>query len=187
MEKKNLMDILGGNGRKVKADVLTFVAVGVALILIGGFFTRESKEEAKNVPALSEIKEDESLERRLENILSKIEGAGNVDVLITYKASKEIVVAKSIKQEDTSTDETASGGDERNIKSNILESSYVIMENSDGSDTPLILKESEPEIEGVIIVAEGGGNIIVKNSLISAAEAALGVASHKIEVLKMKV
>ena len=44
----------------------------------------------------------------------------------------------------------------------------------------------EPEIEGVIIVAEGGGDIIVKNSLISAANAALGVPTHKIEVLKMK-
>lgn len=185
MEKKKLMEIFGGNDKKVKTDILTLAAVGVALIGMGGFLGGTKKE--KEVP-ITETKEvQKSLENRLKEILSKVDGAGRVDVLITYKATGEKIVAKQIKQEDTSTDETATIGDERSIKSNILESSYVIVENSDGSEEPLILKEEEPEIEGVIIVAEGGGDVIVKNSLIKAVEAALGVKSHKIEVLKMKI
>lgn len=184
MEKKNLMEFFGGNSKKVKTDILTFAAVGVALIGMGGFLGTTKKEE---VPK-TEVKEvQKSLENRLKEILSKVDGAGRVDVLITYKATSEKIVAKQIKQEDTSTDETATIGDERSIKSNVMESAYVIIENSDGSQAPLVLKEEEPEIEGVIIVAEGGDNVIVKNSLISAVEAALGVKSHKIEVLKMKI
>ncbi len=184
MEKKNLMEFLGGNRKKVKADILTFVAVGAALIFMGGFFGR-SKEE-KTVQVVEEKQLEASLEKRLESILSKIEGAGICDVLITYKSTGEIVVAKQVKQEDSTTEETATAGDERSIKSSTVESSYVIVENSDGSGAPLVLKESEPEIEGVIIVAEGGSNVSVKNNLINAAEAALGVPTHKIQVLKMK-
>ncbi len=186
MEKKSLIDILGGNRKKIKTDIITFAAVGIALIFLGGAFGR--KDEAKEVKAMAAVKEEktDTLEDRLEVILSKTEGAGKVDVLITYKTGKELVVAQQLSEEDTSTKENAVKGDERDIKSSLKESTYVIMENSDGSQTPLVLKEMEPEIEGVIIVAEGGDSIIVKNNLIAAAQAALGVSTHKIQVLKMK-
>lgn len=187
MEKKSLMDILGGDKKKIRTDIVTFVLVGVALIFWGGAFGKDNKaEEVKPVASVKEERED-SLEGRLETILSKTEGAGKVDVLITYKTGKEMIVAQQMSEEDTSTKENAVKGDERDIKSSIKENSYVIMENSDGSQTPLVLKEVEPEIEGVIIVAEGGDNILVKNNLIAAAEAALGVSTHKVQVLKMKV
>lgn len=191
MDKKrfNLMEAFGGNSKKIKTDILTFAAVGAALIFMGGLFGG-SKTEKKTFNTKTEESElnfsETSLEDRLKVILSKVDGAGQVDVLITVKSGKEIIVAKEFNKEDTSTGETAAGGDVRNIKSSTEESKYVILENSDGSGKPLVLKELEPEIEGVIIVAEGGGDIIVKNNLISAANAVLGVPAHKIEVLKMK-
>lgn len=191
MDKKrfNLMEAFGGNSKKIKTDILTFAAVGAALIFMGGLFGG-SKTEKKTFNTKTEESElnfsETSLEDRLKAILSKVDGAGQVDVLITVKSGKEIIVAKEFNKEDTSTGETAVGGDVRNIKSSTEESKYVILENSDGSGKPLVLKELEPEIEGVIIVAEGGGDIIVKNNLISAANAVLGVPAHKIEVLKMK-
>ena len=187
MEKKKLMDILGADKKKVKADILTFVAVGVALMLIGGSFGKKDEEATTKTVAAEKEEKRESLEDRLEYILSKVEGAGKVEVLITYKSGRELIVAQQIKEENTETKENAKDGDERNIKSGTRESIYVLTENSDGSETPLVLKEEEPEIEGVIIVAEGGNNILVKNSLINATEAALGVSTHKIQVLKMEV
>ena len=187
--KFSLMEFLGGNGKKIKTDILTFAAVGAALIFMGGFMGtgtgKKEKTETKTESTASASGEI-SLEDRLKSILSKVDGAGRVDVLITVKSGKEIIAATEQIREDTATDETAANGDKRNITSGKEESKYVILENSDGSDRPLILKELEPEIEGVIIVAEGGGDIIVKNGLISAANAALGVPTHKIEVLKMK-
>lgn len=187
--KLSLMELFGGNGKKIKTDILTLAAVGAILIFMGGFMgtgtgkKKQTEPKTENTVAASG---ERSLEDRLKSILSKVDGAGRVDVLITVKSGREIVAATEQIREDTATGETASDGDKRNIKSGKEESKYVILENSDGSDEPLILKELEPEIEGVIIVAEGGGDIIVKNSLISAANAALGVPAHKIEVLKMK-
>jgi len=42
------------------------------------------------------------------------------------------------------------------------------------------------EISGIVIVAEGGDNVIVKDSLIRAAQALFGVSANKVEVFKMK-
>ena len=42
-----------------------------------------------------------------------------------------------------------------------------------------------PKIEGAIITAKGANNINVKNNIISAVEAATGLAVHKIQVFEM--
>ena len=42
-----------------------------------------------------------------------------------------------------------------------------------------------PEIEGVIVAAQGGGDGTVEADITSAIEALLGVAAHKIKVMKM--
>ncbi len=49
-----------------------------------------------------------------------------------------------------------------------------------------MVKINEDEsIEGVIVVAGGGGNGTVSASITSAIEALLGIPAHKIKVLKM--
>ena len=122
---------------------------------------------------------EEGLELRLSNILSSIEGAGKVSVMITLSSSKETVVA-----EDSLSDETVTVEKDKEVKT-FNESSKKIILSNNGRNEPLVLKELEPRIEGVVIVSEGGGDISVKSSLTKATEALLGVAAHKILVFKM--
>lgn len=50
----------------------------------------------------------------------------------------------------------------------------------------VMVKINEDEsIEGVIVVAEGGGNGTVSANITSAIEALLGIPAHKIKILKM--
>ena len=159
--------------------MLILFILGITFLYIGGspYLKKEKKTEVvQNEEIKDEIKNDD-LENRLKNILSKVEGAGNVDVMITYKNDKELVVAQNTEEEQEE--------DTNKIRQN-LKSDYVIIESEDGSYEPLVLKEISPSIEGVLIVAEGGDNIIVKNGLLKAAESLLNVPSHKIEILKMK-
>ena len=51
---------------------------------------------------------------------------------------------------------------------------------SDGNEA-LIVKEELPEVRGVLIVAEGAGNIRVKMELLEAAKTLLGVSADKVE------
>lgn len=104
----------------------------------------------------------EAQEERLEKILSEIEGAGEVGVMITYKdtGEKDIAYEKS---------ENSSGYDEKAVM-------------ADGS--PLIIRETGPAVMGVIVIADGADDVKVKKALTEAVAAALGVEVHKICIYK---
>ncbi len=109
----------------------------------------------------------------LEKILSQVEGAGRVRVLINYNQSGEKILAYDM---ESNINEKESGK-ENNTKSEVV---------YDGNKMPVVLKEYMPRVEGVIIVAQGGNNENVKKQLIAGTVALLGIEEHKIEVLKMK-
>lgn len=130
----------------------------------------------------SELSYESMLEEKLEETLSLVEGVGKVKVMITLENSKEIVTKDDTYIESSITTEESTSGDKREILSEKQETSTVKI----NEDEPLILKEISPKVSGVIIVAQGGGNIEVKNNLINATKALLNLEIHKIEVLKMK-
>ena len=53
-----------------------------------------------------------------------------------------------------------------------------------GENTPVIAKELRPELSGIIISAQGGGNPTVRAEISAAMEALFGLPAHKIKVLK---
>ncbi len=123
----------------------------------------------KNSPKAEEKNTEtkENLEVRLEEILSKIKGAGNVDVLIVYKNDgKEYFAA------DTEYTEDSQG--------NIKNKSEIVM----GKDKEVIsIQKTIPDVLGVIVTATGAYNNAVKENIKKAVLAALPVLSHRIEVL----
>ncbi len=56
---------------------------------------------------------------------------------------------------------------------------------TDGGQSPIILVEREPEIRGVIVVAEGAADPAVRLSLQRAVQAVTGVPLSCIEVFEM--
>ena len=125
---------------------------------------------------------EKNLESRLENLLSNVDGVGNVKVMITLSYGKEIVIADDINSSLISTKEIDKSGTTRETQDKKTESKKIII---DGKD-PLILKEIQPKVEGVIIIAEGGDDIYIKQELIKSAQTILNVDAHKIQVLKMR-
>jgi len=126
-----------------------------------------------------------TLESDLENILANIEGAGNVQVMITYTESSEIKVLYNESVEESTTEETDSTGGVRTIAetNNSKEIAYT---EADGKKTPITEKVILPKIEGAIILAQGANNAAVKNNIILAVEAVTGLSSHKIQVFQLK-
>ncbi len=134
------------------------------LLLAGRFETAEKPvletEIQQSVP---------DTEKRLEEALRSVEGVGEVKVVIYYAGSESRTIARDKVEE---TDDEGKRYEEK----------VVFGRDSE----PVVLRENSPEIRGVLIVAQGGGNTAVRARLISAAQALLGVEAHKIEVLKMK-
>lgn len=123
-----------------------------------------------------------NLEQELEDILSKIDGAGKVKVLITYSESNQIVAMYNENKNISVTEETDSAGGTRTIESTDSNKEIIL----DGSNNPVTEKIIMPKIEGAIIIAEGGGDAIIKSSIVQAVSAVTGLASHKVQVFKMK-
>lgn len=55
-----------------------------------------------------------------------------------------------------------------------------------GTDEPVILKVIIPQIKGVVVVAEGADDILIKAQLNNAVCTLLGIPEHRVQILKHK-
>ena len=141
-----------------------------------------SKEEN----SINEDMIEYNLQTSLKRILSKIEGAGYVDLLITYKETSEIIPLYNENNKSSTIEEKdASGGIRITEQKDINKESIYNEEN--GKRKIVTQKVIMPKIEGAIILAEGGNNAIIKNHLIEAVIAVTGLEAHKIQVLKLDI
>lgn len=125
------------------------------------------------------------LETKLENILSKIQGVGEVHVFINYSETSEVVAMYNENTKTSTTEETDTSGGTRKIEQQDSQKDIVYQEEN-GQKTPITQKVIEPKIEGAIITAKGANNSSVKTNIVQAVEAVTGLATHKIQVFEMK-
>ncbi|MGN0307750.1 MAG: stage III sporulation protein AG, partial [Lachnospiraceae bacterium] len=62
----------------------------------------------------------------------------------------------------------------------------VYIRKETGEQVPYVVKEVSPLVEGVSVVAEGGGNAVVQKNITEVIQALFGIEVHKIKVVKMK-
>ena len=179
-------DMLKERKGKLIGDIAIAVFFGVMLILAGDMvFGGGENAETENETVKNNVSDNDylsKLEEKTKGLLSQVDGAGNVDVMITLNSEGESVYARENKKSASQTEESAQQGDSRGIESKTEESTVVTVNNGDGSTSPVVIKE----ISGIVIVAEGGDNVLVKDSLIRAAQALFGVPANKVEVFKMR-
>lgn len=123
----------------------------------------------------------DEFEKKLENILKKINGVGNVSVLLTYSESSSLVPIYNISQSTSTTEEKDTSGGTRTITSEDNKKDVI----TDSTSNVITEKKIMPKIEGAIITAEGANNANIKSNIISAVEAVTGLANHKIQVFEM--
>ncbi len=126
------------------------------------------------------------LEDQLKTLLMKVEGIGTVEVMITLKGSKEVVVLKDRPYTKESVNEVDGEGGSRNSNKTEQSDTTVMVEGSDGVKRPYALKEIEPEVEGILVIAQGGDKAVIQSEIIEAVQVLFGVPPHKVKVMKMK-
>lgn len=177
--------------------IITLIVAGIFLLVLsvpGLFDTGSGTEESKSILPQSVGTDNgldsneayvEQQEQKLEKLLKKVEGIGDVEVMLTLKASKEQVALKDSSNSQTSNSETDSQGGSR-ISSDTSKSEETVMsENGQGEASPYVVKELEPEIEGVLVIARGGDDAKVISEINSAVQVLFDVPAHKIKVMKM--
>ena len=156
MEKKS---VLGGN---IKYLYIIFI-IGIIILA----FANSNKETKKETPVKSEVQlnKETDLEEELSSILENIKGVGAVSVMITYENS-----GKTGYLYDTTYD-----GDMKQSQKAVV-----------SAGSPVVYEQSMPEVKGVLVVCDGGGNTYVKKCIIEAVCALTGVYEHNVGVFERK-
>lgn len=135
----------------------------VALVALVGILLMclPEGEKAESQPVIQE--EAESVEQRLTWILSRIDGAGEVAVMLTEETGEEVIYQ---------TD--GDGGD------------TVIITDADRREQGLVRTREPPLYRGAIVVCRGADSAAVRLAIVEAVARVTGLGSDQISVLKMK-
>ena len=115
---------------------------------------------------------ERQLTAQLEQTLGYMDGVGQVRVMITFQDNGENIVEKEITKSDSGSDSTQ-----------YQES--AIYQETEGRE-PYISQQKMPTVEGVLVIAQGGGDSAVKQNIQDAVMALFPLQAHKIKIVKMQ-
>ena len=181
--------------RKLSRDGMLIVFLGGILLYViclpvnnnNSYFnkkqTQSIAEQAENTSnsEMDEIQYCRKLEEELETFLAKVEGVGQVEVLIYMKTSPEYIVEK-----DTPVYETSRDGESESSSETRKEETTVYTTTNYGEQVPFVSQTRKPQIEGMVIAAEGAANESVRIQLVRSAMALYGIEANKVEVLTLQ-
>ncbi|WP_379161930.1 stage III sporulation protein AG [Paenibacillus sp. sgz5001063] len=128
---------------------------------------------------------EQALENRTKEILEKIVGVGTVDIMVTVDSTEEIVVQRNMNDSQQQSEETDASGGKRHTTQYTRDGEIVTYSQS-GDETPIITKRIKPQVRGVLVVAKGAENKIVRGLIEEAIEKGLNVPSYRISVVPRK-
>ena len=149
--------------KKAMPVLLLCLCVGVVITLISKNQTKTGTTKENIV--VESYDNNESIELKLKNMLSEVKGVGEVDVMIIYASSDEKILAKDIDSQ----------GNEKTVN-----------KNESSKNEPYVTKTKSPDVKGVIIVAKGGGNLYIRNTLVDCISNTLDIPAYKVKILEMK-
>ena len=181
--------------KKIGMDKWLLIALAGVLIVMSSIPT--SKKGVNTDKTGKNIKETQTqqnmdsreyvdyMEKRLKSMIENIDGIGKAEVMITLKTTGEDVILMEKPYSKSQVTENDDIGGSRTTNELSEEQRVIYITESDGTTVPYVLKEKEPEIEGIAIAAKGGGNKAKAVQIISMPEALFSVSAHKISVVEM--
>ncbi len=172
---KKRFKILYEKIKKVK-HIEIYLAVGLAVIIAIIYFI-----SLKPASSNSQVTEDDNLsinisssqeyvanlENKLESVLAKVKGTGEVSVIVTLEKGFEYVYATEEEVRTTSDGTTVT-------------TTNVVMVDGE----PILIEEIYPVIGGIVVVAQGADNVSVKMNMISIIQTITNIESSKINIFE---
>lgn len=150
--------------------VLLVLTIGLILMSIP---SHDSNREAAPVPTDPEENRTITTEESLAQILSQVDGAGDVRVLLTVVSGEETLYQTD---EDVSVDGESSSA----------QVSTVRISSSDREEHGLVRQINPPVYKGAIIVCQGADDPKIQLAIVDAVSKVTGLGADRISVLKMK-
>jgi stage III sporulation protein AG len=176
-------------GKKKYELILIMVIIAAMIAIFASTFAKtqptETSTEESNTMKASEslVQQRDELENQLEETLSQITGAGKVRVMITFETGPEMITAFDSDVQTSNTEE-ATGQTKRTTTTEAETKKPVTYQQQNGTQ-PLVITQKNPEIRGVIVVAEGAVDVRVKMDLLTAVQTVLNVDASCVDVFVM--
>ncbi len=179
------------------ADYKLFILalLGILLMLFGSFFSSTeprgllSRGEEELSPqeiqyqGQDKVSPEKKLQESLEEVLSHVQGVSNPSVFINFNSGTQKVFASDFEENLKETQEQDNEGGVRDTTELNKRAEIVIKRGSQGEEIPLIIEEIYPQIQGVLVVAEGVENPNRKSQILDAVKAVLDLPPHRVVVL----
>lgn len=119
-------------------------------------------------------------EKRMEDMLSQIAGAGKCKVTLTISEGPENIYASESKTSVDKKNNSEAKEDEKKDS----EDKVIIMRDKSGGEKALIQKTLVPKITGAVIICDGADDINISENIINAVSVMLDIKSNKVCVIK---
>lgn len=181
--------------------LLIIAVIGLLLIIFGNVFSSKdepeqhpnltlppSEEESEPVSketnsATANVSElEESYEKDLEDMLNKIKGVSETEVMVNLDSTNVKVYEKNLIKGQQTTDESDTNGGTRKVEDQTEETQSVLVRQGD-QEVPLLVQTKKPSVRGVFVVAKGVDHATVQMWVIEAVSKVLDVPTHKISVM----
>lgn len=172
--------------KKLRSDKKTALIIAAGVILTAVIclseLTPDEKKEKTDAPQAAAAPDVTvgselsaycvKLEQQLTELISSINGAGKVKVMVTLESSAQSVYATSEKR--TSDNNKNTYGNE-----------YIIIKSGSSQEEALLVNILQPRVRGVAVVCQGADSVFVKQSIIDAVSAVLDIRSSDISITPM--
>ncbi len=148
---------------------LLVLLLGIGLMLLPS----KPAQQVATPPAPAGSDADVDLQSELSNLLSKLSGAGKVQVLLTRKEGEQILYQCN---ENKVTNDT-SGSD--SIQT-------VMVTDNAHNQSGLVRQVNPPTYLGAVVLCQGADSPTVRLAVVEAVSNATGLPTNRISVLKMK-
>lgn len=150
--------------------VLLVVLVGAVLLLLPTGGGASAQPDGTAAGAALDYDPSE-LETRLEAVLSRVEGAGEVEVVLTVRSGPRQVLAEDRTQEREGDRESG-------------ESTTVLLSRGSAGEETVAVEQRSPQFRGALVVCSGGDDPAVRLTLTQAVSAVTGLGADRISICK---
>lgn len=178
-------------------NVVVIFLIGILIVLVASFFKDSTpaispKLSGSSSPGVSGSDNSTSVSdyenkvsNELSSFLEKVDGVGQVQVMLNFEAGEEQVPAYNDNKSTTQTGEKDNDGGSRTTTSST--DGTTVVQTTDGSQTkPLILKKYYPKVTSVFIAAEGAKNEVTMLTIQQKVMQYFGLPESKVNVLPLK-
>lgn len=168
--RETLARLAGKIKETTKAYRLVWLVILAGLILLA-LPSGDGEEPQEEAPAATTQFDLAAMEDRLAQALSRIDGAGEVTVVLTLQDGPRQVLAQNV---------------DRDGEEGREQTETVVLSRGSGSQETVSVQELYPSYQGALLVCPGGDDPTVRLKLTEATSALTGLGADKISISKGK-